>query len=211
MPLNMKTIPPEPTSHPKSLTLILALFLAGAGPAWAATIAFDELPAQAVNGLTFQNVSFKFSLAGVPSTDATFNSNALGANTTLNLQSPTLEGNASGLLTLDFAQPISIFSFDLARLTSQNLPGATVSLFDSSLTEFAVTPVSVAKIATFSEGHFAYTGGTAVRRAVLSFPAAAGPRFAIDNLISSVIPEPGSMLFGLGLAAFCASVRRRSR
>ena len=199
--------------HPKQLIPLLALFLACAVSTQAATITFGELPSQAVNGLTFQNVSFGFTVSGLPSVDATYNSTAIGTNTTLNLQSPTLEGNANGLLTLNFAQPLSDLSFDLARLTSLTLTGATVALFDSSLTQFATTPVSVANLVTFSEGHFAYVGGTAVKRAVLSFPSNAGPRFAIDNLGYTIapVPEPGTALFGVLLMTACASVRTRRR
>ena len=170
----------------------------------------DELPNQPVNGLTFQNIAFGFTVGSLASTDARYNSVALGSNTTLNLQAGTLEGDASGLLTLDFIQPISDLTFDLARLTSQNLTGATVSLFDSSLTGFASTPVSVSKLVTFSEGQFAYHGGTPVKRAVVSFTPAGGPRFAIDNLNTTVVPEPGTALFGAFVASVCATARTRA-
>ena len=212
----MNIPPPKPpimaklATHP--VVLIACLTLAGGGRlAGAATITFNELPNQPVNGLAFQNVTFGFTVGGVGSTDAQFNSVALGSNTTLNLQAGTLEGNASGLLTLDFLQPISDLTFDLARLTAQNLTGATVSLFDSALTGFASTSVSVSKLVTFSEGQFAYHGGTPVKRAVVSFSPAAGPRFAIDNLNTTVVPEPGTVLFGAFVASVCATARTRRR
>lgn len=180
--------------------------------AGAATIAFDELPTQPVNGLSFQGVTFGFQIGGVASADALFNSNALGANTTLNLQSPTLEGNASGVLTLDFAQPVSDLSFNVARLTGLTLTGATVALFDPSLNGFATTPVTVADFLTFSEGLFSYSGGTFVERVVVTFPAGAGPRFALDNLaFTPAVPEPGTMLMGLLLTGACAGARRVRR
>ena len=108
----------------------LLLAVAGERKAGAALIAFDELPTQPVNGLSLQGVTFGFKIGGLASADALFNSNALGANTTLNLQSPTLEGNAGGGLTLDFAPPMSDLSFNVARLTGLTLTGATVALFD---------------------------------------------------------------------------------
>ena len=115
------------------------------------------------------------------------------------------------MLTLDFAQPLSDLSLDFARLTSMTLTGATVSLFDSSLTGFATTPLPITNLATFSEGTISYHGGTPVKRAVLSFPAAGGPRFAIDNLSYTVVPEPGTVLFGMILVGFCGSARTRRR
>ena len=201
-----------PALQKRSIALIACLTLAaGARLAGAATLTFSELPNQPVNGLTFQNITFGFTVGGLASTDAQYNSVALGSNTTLNLQAGTLEGNASGLLTLDFLQPLSDLTFDLARLTSQNLTGATISLFDSALTNFATTPVSVSRLVTFSEGQFAYHGGTPVKRAVLSFTPAAGPRFALDNLNTTIVPEPGTALFGAFLASVCATARTRRR
>ena len=180
--------------------------------AGAATIGFDELPAQPVNGLSFLGVTFGFQIGGVASADALFNSNALGANTTLNLQAPTLEGNANGVLTLDFAQPLSDLSFNVARLTGLALPGATVALFDPSLNGFATTLVTVADFLTFSEGLFSYSGDTSVERVVVTFPAGAGPRFAIDNLaFTAAVPEPETMPMSMLLAGACAGTRRFRR
>lgn len=218
----MNTPPPELPIISKAATLhvfrkrsvaLIACFAFAGGVrlAGAATITFSELPNQPVNGLTFQNVTFGFTVGGLTSTDARYNSVALGANTTLNLQAGTLEGGAAGLLTLEFIEPLSDLTFDLARLTSQNLTGATVSLFDSSLTAIASTLVSVSKLVTFSEGQFAYHGGTPVKRAVVSFTPGGGPRFAIDNLNTTAVPEPGTALFGAFIASVCATARTRRR
>ena len=190
----------------------LLLAVIAEGNARAALIAFDELPSQPVNGLVLQDVTFGFKVGGVGSADALFSSNALGANTTVNLQSPTLEGNANGVLTLDFAQPVSDLSFHVARLTGLTLTGATVVLFDPSLNGFATTPVPVARLLTYSEGFFSYSGGPSVERVVVSFAAGAGPRFAIDNLaFTTAVPEPGTMLLGLLVVGAWAGARRSRR
>ena len=191
---------------------LVLLAVAGEGRAGAVMIAFDELPTQPANGLSFQGVTFGFQIGGTGSVDALFNSNALGANTTANLQSPTLEGNANGLLTLDFAQPVSDLSFHVARLTALTLTGATVTLFDPSLNGFATLPVTVARLMTYSEGFFSYGGGLPVARWSVAFNAGAGPRFAIDNLAATTaVPEPGAMLLGLLPAAVGAGTRRFRR
>lgn len=190
----------------------LLLAVAGEGRARAALIVFDELPTRPANGLVLQDVTFGFTVGGVASADALFNSNALGTNTTVNLQSPTLEGNANGVLTFDFAQPVSDVSFHVARLTGLTLTGATVALFDPSLNGFATTPVTVAKVMTYSEGFFSYSGGPSVERVVVTFDAGAGPRFAIDNLAFTVaVPEPGTTLLGLLVTGAYAGARRFRR
>ena len=189
----------------------LLLALASATGARGALIKFDELPNQTLNGVSLQGVAFKFEIGGAASVDAQFNSTALGANTTINLQSPTAEGNANGVLTLDFAQPVSLFSFNVARLTGLTLPGATVSLFDPALAGFATTTVTVSNLATFSEGLFSYTGATPVKRAVVTFNAGAGARFALDNLGFTPVPEPGTLLAGLLLTGVCACARAPRR
>lgn len=208
--MNSTTTLPSPIQTAK-LAACFLLAVASAESARAALIKFDELPTQTLNGISLQGVAFKFEIGGGVSTDATFNSNAIGGTTTLNLQSPTAEGNADGVLTLDFAQPVSLLSFDVARLTSLTLTGATVSLFDPALAGFATTPVTVTNLATFSEGKFNYGGTTPVRRAVVTFNAGAGPRFAIDNLSFAVVPEPGTMLAGMLLTGVGACARQRRR
>ena len=179
--------------------------------AHAVLVQFNELPNQPADGVSLQGVAFHFTIGGSVSTDARFNSVALGSNTTLNLQTSTLEGSADGVLTLDFAKPISLLSFNLARLTGATLTGATVSLFDSALTGFATTPVTISKLVTYSEALYSYTGSTPVKRAVVTFNPGAGPRFAIDNLAFTPVPEPGTFLAGVLLTGVCACARQRRR
>ena len=211
----MTTFPVAPLFSrrtPASLfTAGLLLSIAWAASAGAALITFAELPNQPADGVSLQGAAFHFTIGGVPSTDAQFNSVALGSNTTLNLQTSTLEGNANGELTIDFAQPLSLLSFNLARLTGLTTTGATVSLFDSALAGFASTSVTIAKVVTYSEAFYSYTGSTPVKRAVVTFNAGAGPRFAIDNLAFTPVPEPGTMLVGVLLTGVCGCARQRRR
>lgn len=208
---SMTTFPVAPLFSrrtPAALFTVCLLVVAGwAASADAALITFAELPNQPADGVSLQGAAFHFTIGGVASTDARFNSVALGSNTTLNLQTSTLEGNADGVLTVDFAQPISLLSFNVARLTGATLTGATVSLFDSALVGFATTPVTISKLVTYSEALYSYVGSTPVKRAVLTFNPGAGPRFAIDNLTFTPVPEPGTMLAGLLLTGFAACAR----
>ena len=196
---------------PAALVTAGVLFsISWAVSAGAALITFDELPTQPANGVSLQGAAFSFTIGGVPSSDAQFNSLAF-ANTTLNLQTSTLAGNAGGALTIDFAQPISLLSFNLARLTDLTATGATVSLFDAALIGFASTSVTIAKVVTNSEAFYSYSGSTPVKRAVLTFNAGAGPRFAIDNLTFTpvAVPEPGTFLVGVLLTGVCGCARQR--
>ncbi len=192
-------------------TACLLLSIAWASSAGAALITFDELPSQPADGVSLQGADFQFTIGGIPSTDAQFNSLAFGSNTTVSLQGSTLAGSATGVLTIDFAQPISLLSFNLARLTNLTTTGATVSLFDSALTGFASTSVTIGNVVTFSEAFYSYSGSTPVKRAVLTFNAAAGPRFAIDNLAFTpqAVPELGTFLAGVLLTGVCGCVRQR--
>ena len=75
----------------------------------------------------------------------------------------------------------------------------------------ASTSVTIAKVVTYSEAFFSYTGSTPVKRAVVTFNAGAGPRFAIDNLAFTPVPEPGTMLVGVLLTGVCGCARQRRR
>src|SRR2546422_83360 len=75
----------------------------------ATTLTMDELPFQPVNGLTFKGVTFHFSISGNPSTDANYHASNGGIGTYV--QDPSLEGNSLGVLTLDFATPVSGLQF----------------------------------------------------------------------------------------------------
>lgn len=143
---------------------------------------FGELPFQAVNGLSFAGVGFTFTVGGLPSTDANYNSG--GPGTITYVQVPALEGASAGTLRLDFSLPTRVLSFGVARNTVVPLtPGFTVQVFDSSLMLIGTFPVNTTPLVTFSEGQFIYPGSTAIKRAVVTFNSpGTGARFALDNL-----------------------------
>lgn len=150
-----------------------------------ATIAFDELPqGTPVNGQSVLGATFGFQIAGVDSLDASFGS---GPGTLQNLSDPVLEGNAAGVLTVDFSAPATNISFGVARSQSGTITNALqVTLLDSNLNVISSTSVTLQQIQGFPEALFTYSGTVAVRRMVLDFTtisqAIGGPRFAFDNL-----------------------------
>ncbi len=158
-------------------------------PAARATIAFDEVPASTpANGQSILGATFGFQVAGIDSTDANLNF-SIGAGVGLSqfLTDPVLEGNALGVLTVDFTSPATTLSFGVARNSGPSIPdGVAVTLFDNNLNVIASSTVSLQQLLLFTEGNFSYTGTAAVRRMQLDFTSAptstGGNRFAIDNL-----------------------------
>lgn len=187
-----------------ALIAVLVLTLLINKSAWAVptTLDFTELPFQPVDGVSIAGVTFDFKIGGIDSLDANYASGGPGSITFV--QDPSLEGNAAGILTLDFAAPTPILSFGVALSIFGTLtPGFTVELFDASLISLGITPVTTNSLISFTEAQFNY-GGPPILRAVLDFDETAAPlRFAFDNLTFDVtaIPEPASIfLMGIGVA-----------
>ncbi len=176
----------EPNNSPDSAQNLTgthgALGAISATPVVDNTITFDELPAQPVDGLTVKGVTFDFKVNGVDSTAAFFGGN--GPGTTTYTQDPSLEGPTSGVLTLDFAAPVSTLKFGFALSTTVTVPDATtVHLFDASSHEIGVFTVSATPGSNiFTSGLFDYSGATPVARAVVNFNSSLAGAFVVDNL-----------------------------
>jgi len=162
------------------LSVLMVLACSRAAGAAPITLTFDELPFQPVDGLSFMGVTFHFTVGGVPSTNANYNSG--GPGTITYVQDPSLEGDAAGTLTLDFDTPTPVLQFGVALAAVGSLAtGCSIELFDSDLASIGVIDVATASIISFTESRFSYRGRP-VSRAVITFNSAAAPRFALDNL-----------------------------
>lgn len=194
---------------------VLVCLFAGTARADSVTVRFDELPdGTPINNVNLFGVTFGFTLNGAASIDARFR--RVGPRNQAYVQCPCLEGNAAGIMTLDFAAPTSTLSFGIARVTNLNLsPGATVQLFDLGSILIGTYTIDLVRLPAFDfpEGLFSYTG-VPVSRAVVTFNnSSAALRFAFDNLTldqpAAPIPEPATLLLlGTGLAS-AAGIRRR--
>ncbi len=175
------------------ICVLIGLMSAGAADA-AVTLTFDELPTQPVNGLTYNGVTFGFTVGGNASTDAVYN--GIGPGSIAYLQDPTLEGNAAGVLTLNFAQPTDLLQFGVALNSFNPVTAAySVKLFDASLSAIGTFSENTYPVVLWSEDLFSYSG-TPIGRAVIAFNAQAANRFAVDNLSVNTIPAPGAILLG---------------
>jgi hypothetical protein len=190
-----------------AVCVLATLMSAGAAEA-AVTLTFDELPYQPVNGLSYKGVAFGFTMAGNPSTDAHYGDIGPGALTYI--QDKSLEGNAWGVLTLDFANPINLLEFGVALDTRRPVANAyTVELFDTTLTSLGAIANNTDPLILWSEGKFEYCGAS-ISRAVIGFNEQYARRFAVDNLSTNTIPAPGAILLG-SLGAGCVGWLRRRR
>jgi hypothetical protein len=191
----------------KKLLIVCAIasFFACSANAAITTLDFTELPFQSVDGLSYMGVTFGFRIGLNPSTDANYNSG--GPGSTIFVQDPSLEGNASGILTLEFDKAVKELEFGVAMNSYDVLtPGFKVRLFNP--TYFSFNAVNTSPLVTFSEGQFSYSG-PGVTMAIIEFDNQLASRFALDNLTFNTIPAPGAILLssiGLGVVSW---LRRR--
>ncbi len=98
------------------------------------------------------------------------------------VQDPSLEGNATGVLTLTFDEPTNVLAFGAALSSGGTLrTGFAVELFAPDGHSRSITAVRTRSLRGFTEGRFSYAG-LAVKRAVIRFNPYVAPRFAFDNL-----------------------------
>lgn len=186
--------------------ILVGLMSAGSVNA-AATLTFDELPTQPVDGLSYMGVTFGFTVGGSPSTDAHYNS--IGPGSITYLQDSSLEGDAAGILTLDFTVPTDWLQFGVALNTYRPVTAAyTVELFDKSLVSLGTSSRNAYPLVVWAEDQFMYSG-TPISRAVVDFNEQAARRFAVDNLTINPIPAPGAILLGSIGAGLVSWLRRR--
>lgn len=194
----------------KLLMVCVVVGLAATGTAQAAvtTLDFTELPFQPVDGLSYMGVTFAFTIGGGHAMDASYHASGPGATTFV--QDPSLEGDATGILTLDFTpRPTDQLQFGVVLNNfAPMMPGFTVELFDTGLVSLGTTPVNTDLLGSFTEGQFTYSGSP-ISRAIIDFNEKLADRFALDNLKFNPVPAPGAILLGSMGVGLVSWLRRR--
>lgn len=175
------------------IVCILALQVGVARTAFAIpeTLTFDEVATPVPGGVSAMGVTFSLVVGMAPSLDLTYGHAGLGDMTYL--MGKVLEGDAEGVLIIDFAEPTTVVEFGLAfnTVTASGFHAADVELFDASLQSLGVTALLTSSLLLFTEGSFSHDGA-AVSHVVIDFAddiPALPPRFALDNLTFEA-PEP---------------------
>jgi hypothetical protein len=193
----------------RSLAALIGLGSFHATSASATTVIdFANLPAESVDGVTTDGVTFGYTEFGSASPGATFDY-LIGTGVTQIVQSTALVGYTDGVLTLDFAQPADEISFGVALTTNAAMdPGFSVSLFDASGNLLNSTEIDTNPLVLFSEGAFDYDGAP-VSSLAISFDSTDANQFALGS-VTFAVPEPDSIaIFACGLLALGVVYARR--
>jgi hypothetical protein len=187
---------------------VAALLAASAVTAGAAEkIDFTELaPNTPADGATVKGVLFHFSVNNTPSPDARFT--VVGPGVTSVSTAPNLEGDSRGVLSLDFLTPVRDFGFSVVGNTQSPSPNAfTLTLVDTA-GGTSTKDIAIANLGVFAGARFDDATGRSFVRAVIKPNASAGPRFIVDNVTFTPVPEPGAILTALASAGLLLRRRR---
>ncbi len=198
---------------------VLGIMGVASTPSYGVLITFNELSSRPLNGVSLQGVTFGFTIDGVASTDAQFNTIAGPGGIAPFITPPNAEGNSLGILSFTFDQPSTQIQFGLARSVQVGTSGASVELF-SGATSLGVTNLilNIPPGAGFPEATFTSSAtGVTSGRITFTLPATA-PRFALDNFgfiasgTPTAVPEPATFtMAGMGALMTLGYAWRRRR
>jgi len=158
-------------------------------PEFALGIPVHGFVANTLFGHTIPPLSFNFKVDGVPSPDATFVVG--GPGSTAYVQSPLIEGNAAGILYVDFGADVNYAGFGFALSCSPTIANAvTVIAYDSMLTPVAtIYADGISTGFPFAENWVDIAPDALFRSLAIDFYDPCG-RFALDNLTYSIYKGP---------------------
>jgi len=189
-------------------TLFLALLLFPAD-SFASVLNFDEFGTSTLlnaDSMSVSGVTFHFN-SGTAYYDGQIGDPMFAVLVT----DPLLTGPTTGTLTMDFASPTSLLSFDVALNSLNTIDLAyTVVLSDGSVIVGSTTPQPGG---LFSEGTFLYTGAPITGAWVTFFNGIDSTSgnvtdFGLDNLAFDA-PEPSSQLLLAGALLALGVIKKR--
>jgi hypothetical protein len=148
------------------------------------TETYDIGQPQQCEGLALDGVAYSFSIAGTPSVDCTAGT-MTGPGNTNDIHTPSIEGNAAGVLHLRFDVPTTEFGFGVA-LSTRTSPQPDSVIIDLYRPGAGLLrqelPLTATSDPNYVGGHFDYNG-PAVRTATIQFASGRSfSRFALDNV-----------------------------
>jgi hypothetical protein len=189
-------------------TLLLALLLFPA-ESFASVLNFDEFGTSSLlnaDSMSVSGVTFHFN-----SGTAYYDGQIADPMFVVLVTDPLLTGPTTGTLTMDFASPTSLLSFNVALISLDTIDQAyTVVLSDGSVIVGSTTPQPGG---FFSEGTFLYTGAPITGAAITFFNGTDSiggnvTDFGLDNLAFDA-PEPSTQLLLAGALLALGVIRKR--
>jgi hypothetical protein len=200
--------------------LVTGLAVLAAPAAWASTIAiaigafgpgstlttFAGLSTgKEVNNLVVDGLLFQYSLGNG---DVIIDGGP-GVTNTISPPNIVSVGSDNGVLAITFPSLINQFGYGFAILSVAVVPASTtISLFDGAVPVGSLS-YGGAPDPLFTGGFAGIQSTLAFNRAELTFNSGVAPAFALDNIRTSSVPEPGTLLLvGAGIGAIARRGRR---